>query len=434
MMKLGKKDSEARTALNEALETSRKLTEKRQVAQSDEEEEEDGEDQEKNDVDESSALTNGAAISGIANNPWLSSGAKKTNEETKEIVEEETISSMYPKLEEIRNEQEDESSDEEDDGDEDDEEKDDDDDEMDDKEKLDAEDLPTIQDEDDEDETAVSKAEKIIEKVDAAKENATATSSSKAQEVDPNKFLLQAPETVSSGQLPTLASYENEIDGAADDDNNEIDDEESRRRLTIEEAFADDDVVAEFAAAKSSVVDRQTPKAVCTALPGWGEWVGGQLSGISAKRKRKFTEKPQKTIRKDKDKPRVIINEKQRGNKLARHLVSDIPTRDFDSVAEFEKSIRAPVGRMWNAEAAYQKLIVPGVTTKMGTVIDPINKEKTFVRKEEEAYSGDEEVEDKEARKGGKKRKRDGNKKDKGPMKKADRMNHTSAKKKLKTA
>ena len=67
------------------------------------------------------------------------------------------------------------------------------------------------------------------------------------------------------------------------------------------------------------------------------------------------------------------------------------------------QSIRAPVGRTFNAEAAYQKLIVPSVTTKAGTVIEPISKEKTFLR--EEDLTGEKEE---EGMKCGKKRKRGG--------------------------
>ena len=111
---------------------------------------------------------------------------------------------------------------------------------------------------------------------------------------------------------------------------------------------------------------------------------------------------------------------------------------EFNSVQEFEKSIRAPVGRTFNAEAAYQKLIVPSVTTKAGTVIDPINKERTFLRKEaEEEEMGEEEEEEGEKRKGGKKRKRDGRGGGGGRgnagkltsnFKKADQKNRTSQK------
>merc|ERR1719431_636180 len=207
------------------------------------------------------------------------------------------------------------------------------------------------------------------------------------------------------------------------------DDAEAARRLTISEAFAEDDVVAEFAAAKSALVEKETPKPVCTALPGWGDWVGGGQAGISEKRKKKFTTKLSSADRKpryDKDKPRVIFNEKQRDPKLAKHQVSDIPTREFDSVEQFEKSIRAPVGRTFNAEAAYQKLIVPSVTTKAGTVIDPISKEKTFLRKEEDSMGEEEE----EGMKGGKKRKRGGGggEKPTSNFKKSDHRNKTNHK------
>merc|ERR1719431_1105712 len=112
------------------------------------------------------------------------------------------------------------------------------------------------------------------------------------------------------------------------------DDAEAAHRLTISEAFAEDDVVAEFAAAKSALVEKETPKPVCTALPGWGDWVGGGQAGISEKRKKKFTTKLSSADRK----PRYD-KEKPRDPKLAKHQVSDIPTREFDSVEQYEKSI-----------------------------------------------------------------------------------------------
>ena len=272
MMKLGKKDSEARTALNEALETNRKLTEKPQKSASDDEEDDDD--------DDSAPMENGdeevdpASASKNSNNPWLSSSAKESQqrngksmgEEEEEEQEEENISSMYPKLKEIKIAHVD-SSDEEDD----DEDEDDDDDDIDEEEKFDAEDLPTIHDDDDDDDVAVAKGDQLISSVEAAsdsKAQLNGSSTNSRFEVDPTKIILQAPEIVTSGQLPTLASYENGIDEAVEDDA-----EDARRRLTIEEAFADDDVVAEFAAAKSAIVERETPKPVCTALPGWGDWV-----------------------------------------------------------------------------------------------------------------------------------------------------------------
>ena len=50
----------------------------------------------------------------------------------------------------------------------------------------------------------------------------------------------------------------------------------------------------------------------------------------------------------------------------------------FTSVNQFEASVRAPVGKTWNPETAYRKLIEPKVITKMGTVIEPMDKAQVF--------------------------------------------------------
>ena len=100
---------------------------------------------------------------------------------------------------------------------------------------------------------------------------------------------------MSSSRLLTLDSYENDIDEA------------DRRRLP----FAEDDM-AEFTAAKLAAVEQDAPKAVCTALPGWGDWVSERFDGISGARKRKFTDKlaaAAPKTHKDRKNPRVIIND-----------------------------------------------------------------------------------------------------------------------------
>ena len=50
----------------------------------------------------------------------------------------------------------------------------------------------------------------------------------------------------------------------------------------------------------------------------------------------------------------------------------------FKNVHQFEYTVKQPIGKTWNAETAYRKMITPKVSTMMGTVIDPINKKETF--------------------------------------------------------
>ena len=57
--------------------------------------------------------------------------------------------------------------------------------------------------------------------------------------------------------------------------------------------------------------------------------------------------------------------------------VSKLPF-PYSSVDQFEKSLRAPLGKDWNTETAFRQLVKPKVVTKIGSVIEPINKEETL--------------------------------------------------------
>lgn len=66
--------------------------------------------------------------------------------------------------------------------------------------------------------------------------------------------------------------------------------------------------------------------------------------------------------------------------------VSQLP-HTYNNVATFESSIRHPLGKNWNPETAFQSLIKPNVTTKLGQVIDPIDSSAKF--KEEKVKAKD---------------------------------------------
>ena len=52
-------------------------------------------------------------------------------------------------------------------------------------------------------------------------------------------------------------------------------------------AFAgDDDVIAEFAAEKKKVIERERPKDIDLRLPGWGEWCGPGIKPSQRRKKR----------------------------------------------------------------------------------------------------------------------------------------------------
>ncbi|KAJ3646511.1 hypothetical protein Zmor_024096 [Zophobas morio] len=151
--------------------------------------------------------------------------------------------------------------------------------------------------------------------------------------------------------------------------NEEVDDQ----RAVISEAFEDDDIVEEFNKDKSNEADKDKPKNINLTLPGWGSW-GGTGIKVNKRKKRRFTMKaPKKIPRKDDNKRFLIINENAQ-NKVKEDMVSEVPF-PFKTVKDFEASIRAPIGNTFMPETAYKKLIKLAVTTKMGTIIEPMSKE-----------------------------------------------------------
>ena len=57
--------------------------------------------------------------------------------------------------------------------------------------------------------------------------------------------------------------------------------------------------------------------------------------------------------------------------------VNELPF-PYGHVKQFEQSIRAPVGKTWNPETAYKQLIKPKVVTRLGKVINPLDKDEVF--------------------------------------------------------
>ncbi len=53
----------------------------------------------------------------------------------------------------------------------------------------------------------------------------------------------------------------------------------------------------------------------------------------------------------------------------------------FKNVAQFENSIRQPIGRTWNPETAFRSLTEPKIVTKMGAIIEPIDNEALIKNK-----------------------------------------------------
>ena len=107
---------------------------------------------------------------------------------------------------------------------------------------------------------------------------------------------------------------------------------------------------------------------------------------------------PNELLRRDKDLDNVIISEKK-DEKIASFQVrfikfrqiyiklcyllkqiNELP-RQFNNLIDFEKKISQPIGRTWNPETKYRKLTQPRVVSRIGAVIDPIEKDDVILSK-----------------------------------------------------
>ncbi|XP_060585732.1 uncharacterized protein LOC132741554 [Ruditapes philippinarum] len=204
-----------------------------------------------------------------------------------------------------------------------------------------------------------NKTRKVDGKEEAALDKKTTP---KEAFVDPKKLFTIENRIKQIGSVPNVIETENDDDIDADE----------QQRLTIAQAFADDDVIAEFSREKDDKIEKAKPKDIDLTLPGWGSW-GGEGIKISRRKRKRFTIKaPPPLPRKDTHLGHVILNE-SRIAAVAKHMVHEIPF-PYASPEQFEKSIRAPLGRTWNPQAVHKDLVKPKVVTRLGKIIQPINK------------------------------------------------------------
>ena len=140
-------------------------------------------------------------------------------------------------------------------------------------------------------------------------------------------------------------------------------------------AFAGDDVLdTTFQEEKAELTKEQDDQIIDSTMPGWGTWVGEGI-GKKASRPRKQHRKISKVAgiapenRKDAKLKDVIISEK-RVKKNARYLASQLP-HPFENRAQYERSLRLPIGPEWSTKETFQGLTKPRVLMKQG-VIAPI--------------------------------------------------------------
>ncbi|WYZ37849.1 hypothetical protein EsH8_II_001355 [Colletotrichum jinshuiense] len=143
----------------------------------------------------------------------------------------------------------------------------------------------------------------------------------------------------------------------------------------MDKAFAGDDVVVDFAREKADIEAEDDDKIVDNTLPGWGGWVGDGVSSREKKRQQgRFVTKVEgikKADRKDAKLDKVIISEK-RVKKNDKYLASQLP-HPFESRAQYERSLRLPLGPEWVTKESFQEATKPRILKKQG-IIAPMSR------------------------------------------------------------
>lgn len=188
--------------------------------------------------------------------------------------------------------------------------------------------------------------------------------------INPNEFAKVQPRHLQTALPDTI--YTNDDDGLFEN-NDEAYENDDIKRLTLAEAFEDDDIVAQFERDKDEEAKKGGPQEIDMSMPGWGSWAGCGIDPAKQKTKRRMILKfPAAEKRKPENKGNVVIIENG-DEKLKKHRVADLPF-PFTSVADYEQSIRAPLGNDFVPVTAHKLLTKPAVTTRLGSIIDPMNE------------------------------------------------------------
>lgn len=191
-----------------------------------------------------------------------------------------------------------------------------------------------------------------------AKLSNQATNSNDTSNINPEEF-MKTKKFYLKTTLPNFEQGEDDETDAA-----------MEKQLTIAEAFEEDDILNEFQQENADENDKNQPKDIDLTLPGWGSWGG---SGIKPRSKKLIIKFPKEEQRREENKGHVIIvDEKNDG--LRKHQVSTLPF-PFTSIKDYEATLRAPVGREFVPEIAHNLLTKPAVTTQLGTIIKPMDKD-----------------------------------------------------------
>ena len=160
----------------------------------------------------------------------------------------------------------------------------------------------------------------------------------------------------------------------------------------VKRAFAGDEVVEDFEQEKMDTIEDEGDKVVDNTLDGWGSWAGEGVSKKAQKNKKRFLTKVEGVKpeqRKDAKLSRVIINEKRvkkvftsllpwlkhiltYPSQNAKYMASTLP-HEFETKAQYERSLRMPLGKEWNTQGVHQSGIKPRTIVKQG-IIKPMQK------------------------------------------------------------
>lgn len=159
-------------------------------------------------------------------------------------------------------------------------------------------------------------------------------------------------------------------------DEEELDEDELERRKEqkelVKRAFADV-FQTDFEAEQRKLAEEEAEKAEKAAgknskVAGWGSWAG---IGVKEKKtKSKLDEEAKALIRVTGEFKPVIVS--KRTNKLQKKYQVDAVPYPFTSREQYERSLTDAVGPEWNTYKQYEKKIVPDVTVKVGTIVEPL--------------------------------------------------------------
>lgn len=146
-------------------------------------------------------------------------------------------------------------------------------------------------------------------------------------------------------------------------------------------AFAGDEADTAFAVEKTDQAIDEDEKHVSTHLPGWGSWTGDGLSKSIRKTNARQAHNPlYKTKvssgiaakdRRDAKLDNVILSEAQQ-RKSKKYLALQLP-HEYEKKAQYERSLRIPIGPEWTTKDTFQRSTKPRVIVKQG-IIAPMDK------------------------------------------------------------